>query len=94
MAINPAGGAENNRGGNGQFRPLLRKAQKENRLQASLSVIDKKDIRMRFKNSRDPLYIAFDYMDQRPVKDLAIDFVKDSIFDFVNFISGNNQQQF
>ena len=94
MAINPAGDAQNNRGGDGHFRPLLRKAQKENRLQATLSVIDKKDIRMRFKNSRDPLYIAIDYMDQRPVKDLAIDFVKDTLFDFVNFISGGEQQQF
>lgn len=90
MAINPAGDAKNNRGGDGHFRPLLRKAQKENRLQASLSVIDKKDIRMRFKNSRDPLYIAFDYMDNRPVKELAMEFVKDSLFDIANFITGGN----
>jgi len=88
MAINPAGNSHNNRGGNGQFRPLLRKAQEENKLQANLAIIDKKDIRMRFKNSRDPLYIAFDYMDKRPVQDLAIEFVKDSLFDIVNFISG------
>lgn len=91
MAINPAGDARNNRGGNGQFRPLLRKAQKENKLQASLAILDKKDLRMRFKNSRDPLYIAFDYIDQRPVQELAIEFVKDSLFDIVNFISGSNK---
>lgn len=90
MAINPAGDAKNNRGGNGQFRPLLRKAQSENKLQANLAVLDKKDIRMRFKNSRDPLYIAFDYIDKRPVQELAIEFVKDSLFDIVNFISGGN----
>ena len=90
MAINPAGDARNNRGGNGQFRPLFRKAQQENKLQANLAMIDKKDIRMRFKNSRDPIYIAFDYLDQRPIQDLAVDFVKDSLFDIVNFISGGN----
>ena len=88
MSINPAGDAKNNRGGNGQFRPLLRKAQKENRLQANLAILDKKDIRMRFKNSRDPLYIAFDYIDKRPVQELAVEFVKDSLFDIVSFISG------
>lgn len=88
MSINPAGNSHNNRGGNGQFRPLLRKAQKENKLQANLAIIDKKDIRMRFKNSRDPLYIAFDYIDNKSVQELAADFVKDSLFDIVNFISG------
>ncbi len=90
MSINPAGDAKNNRGGNGQFRPLLRRAQQENKLQANLAIIDKKDIRMRFKNSRDPLYIAFDYIDKRPVQELAVEFVKDSLFDIVNFISGVN----
>lgn len=90
MTINPAGNTNNNRGGNGQFRPLLKKAQDENRLQANLAVLDKKDIRMRFKNSRDPLYIAFDYIDKRPVQELAMEFVKDSLFDIVNFISGGN----
>ena len=87
MAINPAGDAQNNRGGNGQFRPLLRKAQSQNKLQASLAILDKKDIRMRFRNSRDPIYIAFDYLDKRPVQELAVDFVKDSIYEIMNFIS-------
>lgn len=91
MAINPAGNTNNNRGGNGQFRPLLRKAQQENRLQANLAILDQKDIRMRFKNSRDPLYIAFDYIDNRPVQELAVEFVKDSLFDIVNFISGGRK---
>lgn len=90
MAINPAGNTNNNRGGNGQFRPLFRKGQEENKLQANLAVLDKKDLRMRFKNSRDPLYIAFDYIDKRPVQELAVEFVKDSLFEIVNFISGGN----
>ena len=78
----------NNRGGNGQFRPMARRPKQ---LETALTAIDKKDIRMRFKNSRDPLYIAFDYIDKRPVQELAVEFVKDSLFDIVNFISGGNR---
>ena len=91
MAISAMTGSANNRSGNGQFRPLLRKAQQENKLQANLAILDKKDLRMRFKNSRDPLYIAFDYLDSKPVQELAVEFVKDSLFDIVNFISGGNK---
>lgn len=76
----------NNRGGNGQFMPMVRKP---NQIAANLDKIDNKDIRMRFRNSRDPLYIAFDYLDKRPVQELAKDFVKDSIFGIMNFISGS-----
>lgn len=83
MGISAATQMNNNRGGNGQFRPMLRKPQ----LEANLEKMDKKDIRMRFRNSRDPLYIAFDYLDNRPVQELAKDFVKDSLFDIMNFIS-------
>ena len=87
MANNSADNFKNNN----EFRPSLKQAQSEKKLQASLAVIDKKDLRMRFKNSRDPLYIAFDYIDKRPVQELALEFVKDSIFDVINFISGGNQ---
>ena len=74
----------NNRGGNGQFKPMARRPKQ---LETALATIDRKDIRMRFRNSRDPLYIAFDYLDQRPVQELAKDFVKDSIYEIMNFIS-------
>lgn len=85
MGISAATSMNNNRGGNGQFSPLMRRP--NGKLAANLDVIDKKDIRMRFRNSRDPLYIAFDYLDNKPVQQLAVDFVKDSIFDIMNFIS-------
>ncbi len=84
MGISAMTQMNNNRGGNGQFRPLARRPKQ---LEKALSTIDKKDIRMRFRNSRDPLYIAFDYLDQRPVQELAKDFVKDSIYEIMNFIS-------
>lgn len=84
MAIAAATSMNNNRGGSGQFKPMARRPKQ---LEAALSKIDKQDIRMRFRNSRDPLYIAFDYLDNRPVQELAKEFVKDSIYEIMNFIS-------
>lgn len=86
MAISAPTTMQNNRGGNGSFGALTRKSGNK-QLAAQLSVIDRKDIRMRFKNSRDPLYVAFDYLDKRPIQELAVEFVKDSIFDIINFVS-------
>ena len=84
MGISAMTQMNNNRGGNGQFRPMARRPKQ---LEKTLATIDKKDIRMRFRNSRDPLYIAFDYLDNRPVQELAKEFVKDSIYEIMNFIS-------
>ena len=49
--------------------------------------LNRKDRRMRFNNSKDPIYFAFDYIENRPLADLAKDFVKDSIFEMKNFVS-------
>lgn len=50
-----------------------------------------KDRRMRFRNSKDPIYIAFEYLDSQPLDKLAKDFVKETINDsmecIMNFIS-------
>ena len=50
-----------------------------------------KDRRMRFRNSKDPIYIAFDFLERQPLDKLAKEFVKDTIKDtmnsFANFIS-------
>lgn len=49
------------------------------------------DSRMRFRNSRDPIYIAFDYLDTMPLDQLAKDFlnetIKDTLSAVMNFIS-------
>ena len=87
MAITAASNMSNNRSGNGSFTPLRRKPAQNKQLAANLDILDKKDIRMRFKNSRDPIYVAFDYLDKRPIQELAVEFVKDSIFDIMNFVS-------
>lgn len=49
--------------------------------------IGKKDRRMRFNNSRDPIYYVFDVIENRPIKTLAKEFVRDSFFEAVNFVS-------
>ena len=87
MAIAAASNMSNNRSGNGSFTPLRRNPAQNKQLAANLDILDKKDIRMRFKNSRDPIYVAFDYLDKRPIQELAVEFVKDSIFDIMNFVS-------
>ncbi|RAI11812.1 MAG: hypothetical protein DKM23_03240 [Candidatus Melainabacteria bacterium] len=49
--------------------------------------LNKKDRRMRFNNAKDPIYFAFDFIENRPLGDLAKDFVKDSLFEITNFVS-------
>ena len=66
---------------NTQFGSLIR-ANKNN-----FEYLNKKDRRMRFNNSKDPIYFAFDYIENRPLVDLAKDFVKDSIFEMKHFVS-------
>lgn len=49
--------------------------------------LEHKDRRMRFNNSKDPIYYIFDCIENRPVSKLAKEFVEDTIFDTINFIS-------
>lgn len=46
-----------------------------------------KDKRMRFNTSKDPIYYVFDVIENRPIATLAKEFVKDSFFEAVNFVS-------
>ena len=43
--------------------------------------------RMRFNTSKDPIYYVFDVIENRPISTLAKEFVKDSFFEAVNFVS-------
>lgn len=49
--------------------------------------LENRDKRMRFNNSQDPIYYVFDCIENRPVTTLAKEFVKDSFFEAVNFVS-------
>lgn len=84
--------SNNNTGGNGQFGSLLRKRNTNKRDVTSFNLEDyeyltQKDRRMRFNNSKDPIYYVFDVIENRPIKTLAKEFVKDSFFEAVNFVS-------
>ncbi len=43
--------------------------------------LNKKDRQMRFNNGKDPLYYIFDGMEQKPLKAVVRDFVKDIVCD-------------
>lgn len=51
-----------------------------------LASIDEKDIRCKFKNTNDPITLAFDTISQTSLKTLAKDFVKESFYDFISFV--------
>ena len=42
---------------------------------------------MRFNNSQDPIYYVFDCIENRPLTTLTKEFVKDSVFEVINFVS-------
>lgn len=82
--------SNNNTSGNGQFGSLLRKRNQKDVKEFNIedyNYLEKKDRRMRFNNSKDPIYYVFDVIENRPIKTLAKEFVKDSFFEAVNFVS-------
>ncbi len=86
----PATNTENETSGNGQFGSLVRKRNKKNGNgfnQAEFDYFAAKDRRMRFNNAKDPIYYVFDCIENRPIKTLAKEFVKDSFFEIANFVS-------
>ena len=90
MTLMATTGAANDKTGDGNFTPLKRKKGNKKSATEEMDMLDKKDIRMRFKNSRDPVYIAFEYLEKQPLKKLAIDFIKESFEDIAFFVSKFN----
>lgn len=83
--------SNNNTSGNGQFGSLTRR-KKQNTESKEFNIEDynylaQKDRRMRFNNSKDPIYYVFDVIENRPISTLAKEFVKDSFFEITNFVS-------
>ena len=52
-----------------------------------IQYLKRKDRRMRFNNSQDPIYYVFDCIENRPLTTLTKEFVKDSVFEVINFVS-------
>lgn len=87
MPIGAAVAAENNAGGNGQFSSLRRRANQQSNNKSNSAILDQTDPRMRFRNSADPIYVAYQYVDSQPISKLATSFVKESVFEIMNFVS-------
>ncbi|MBP7212570.1 hypothetical protein KBA27_07015 [bacterium] len=78
----------NNRDGNGSFKPLKRKRRVVKKAtEPEFSYLKNTDFRMKFNQSKDPIYAAFDFLEKRTVAQLAGDFVKDTFFEITNFVS-------
>ena len=83
--------SHNNTNGNGQFGSLLRKRNQQTETKEfnieDFEYLTQKDRRMRFNNSKDPIYYVFNVIENRPIKTLAKEFVKESIVDVIHFVS-------
>lgn len=78
----------NDKNGNGKYKPLrTRKVKKSKKSAGEFSYLSNNDSRMRFNNSQDPIYFAFEVLENRTVPQLVGDFVKDSFFEITTFIS-------
>ena len=74
----------------GQFGSLTRKRKSAEPKEFNIedyNYLAQKDRRMRFNNAQDPIYYVFDVIENRPIKTLAKEFVKDSIVDVIHFVS-------
>ena len=83
MIANPEG---QNKFGTLTAKKRNKRSTKEFRIE-DYSYLDKRDSRMRFNNSKDPIYYIFDCIENRPISTLAKEFVKDSFFEVANFVS-------
>lgn len=87
MAIAAPAGTKNNTGGDGHFSSLRRRANQQSNNNSNKTILEHTDPRMRFRNSADPYYVADNYVMSQPLSTLATSFVKESIFDIMNFVS-------
>ena len=75
---------------NNQFGTITRRPKKAENKEFNIedyNYLAQKDKRMRFNTSKDPIYYVFDCIENRPITTLAKEFVKDSFFEAVNFVS-------
>ena len=61
-------------------------------LKKDVSIYAERDRQMRFRNSKDPIYGAFNVVDNQSVSRLFVEFVKDITFDVKNAIKKMSQE--
>lgn len=80
----------NEKNGNGRYSTLRRrkKRKKESEKSNEFSYLSSSvDLTMKFNSAKDPIYYAFESLENRSVSQLMTDFVKDSLFEITNFVS-------
>ncbi len=55
-------------------------------------LIEKKDRQMRFRNSKDPIYGAFNIVDNQSISRLFVEFIKDISFDIKTAIKKMSEE--
>lgn len=72
---------------NKEQKRTVKKPRRAARKAASYSYISQnRDNRMKFNNEVDPIYVVFNFYENRSVMDLTKDFIKDSIFQVKNLL--------
>lgn len=78
----------NQKNGNGKYKPLRRRKKQQGEEQKDeFKYLGVTDPRMRFNNSKDPIYFAFECLENRSVGQLMGDLVKESFFEIADFVS-------
>ena len=73
-------------GGNGKYKPLRTRNTEKQSSTATFDPFNPAYDRMRFKSSRDPVFIAFDHIEKQSPLKLTTDLIKDGITDSINTI--------
>lgn len=56
-------------------------------LKDNLDNLDRMNIRTSFKQASDPIYLAFDYIDSKPLGKIVKEFAEETLGDIFNFVS-------
>lgn len=56
-------------------------------LKENLDTLDRMNIRTSFKQASDPVLLAFDYIDSKPLSKVVKEFASDTVGDFIEFVS-------
>lgn len=80
---------QNDKNGNGKQRGLRnrKRQQKSNKSQGRFRYLRNTDLTMKFNTAQDPIYFAFDAIENRSLSELMVDFVQDSFYQVANFVS-------
>ena len=73
-------------GGNGKYKPLKTKGTGKKSVSGAYDPFNPSYDRMRFKNSRDPIFVAFDHIDKQSPLKLTTEWIKEGITDSINTI--------